>query len=476
MSYPSLVDHDITAGSSPMRVSHKASSADSHSLRYHYTLVSAPGPELPEFSVTGYVDGLAISFYSSDVGRTVPVAPWMESHVPPEEWERQTWVDIVTEVQSQHEAKIVMSQFRKTEMYKAPGHSQDPHSSITPKHMTPYTRLRVTCSCTYLLALMTPYTRLHVICSCTYLLALIPPYTRLHVICSCTYLRALMTPYTKLHVICSCTYLLALMTPYTRLHVICSCTYLLALIPPYTRLHVICSCTYLRALMTPYTRLHVIYSCAGTGDVVFQAVYGCDLRDGSSASGFFTVVYDRKNFITLDTETGKLIPWMPQANITAQKWNSPEERLGEKLLNHLQTDCISAMKTFLKYGREDLERKVQPQVKVTGRKPDEVTKLHCLVYGFYPRDVIVRWMKNEKDDIPSNISDPILPNPDGTYQIRVSVEVIPREGDTYSCYVDHSSLEEPLLVPWGESDLQKRWNQRMTDIIVYTGFLRGLGP
>ncbi|CAI9619002.1 unnamed protein product [Staurois parvus] len=44
---------------------------------------------------------------------------------------------------------------------------------------------------------------------------------------------------------------------------------------------------------------------------------------------------------------------------------------------------------------------------------------------------------------------PILPHPDGTYQIRVSVEVPTKEGDTYFCHVDHSSLgDETLSVIW----------------------------
>ncbi|CAJ0951311.1 unnamed protein product [Ranitomeya imitator] len=75
-------------------------------------------------------------------------------------------------------------------------------------------------------------------------------------------------------------------------------------------------------------------------------------------------------------------------------------------------------------------------------------KLHCQVYGFHPRSVDVKWMKNGEDEVHSYETTNILPNPDGTYQIRVSAEVTPKDGDRYGCYVDHSSLEEPLLIQW----------------------------
>ncbi|CAI9547350.1 unnamed protein product [Staurois parvus] len=58
-------------------------------------------------------------------------------------------------------------------------------------------------------------------------------------------------------------------------------------------------------------------------------------------------------------------------------------------------------------------------------------------------------MRNGEDHVPSDEMTPILPHPDGTYQIRVSVEVPTKEGDTYFCHVDHSSLgDETLSVKW----------------------------
>ncbi|XP_044162179.1 H-2 class I histocompatibility antigen, Q9 alpha chain-like isoform X2 [Bufo gargarizans] len=184
----------------------------------------------------------------------------------------------------------------------------------------------------------------------------------------------------------------------------------------------------------------------------FQLMYGCERRDDGGVTGYEQYGYDGGEFMSLDTQTGTYIPTMSEAQITAQRWNSREVQVGERNKNYLETECIDWLKKHVENGREDLERRVQPQVKVSGQKKGDTMMLHCQVYGFHPRAVHVKWMKNG-DDVPDYETTRTLPNPDGTYQIRVSAEVIPKEGESYSCYVDHSSLgNEPLNVVWEPSN------------------------
>ncbi|KAG9464433.1 hypothetical protein GDO78_019932 [Eleutherodactylus coqui] len=212
-------------------------------------------------------------------------------------------------------------------------------------------------------------------------------------------------------------------------------------------------------MCTPYsytcntlTHIHTLYDlfsffvCAGFHFV--QVFTACKLRDDNSSEGFLKYTYDGNQSMYLDVPTATYIPTMPGAEIATQRWNSPSIRMGEIHKKELENICVERLVRFTDHGREYLERKVRPGVKVMRREPGEVTMLHCLVYGFYPRAVDVKWMKNRTDEVPTYQTTHVLPNPDGTYQIRVSVEVIPQEGDSYSCYVDHSSLEEPLLVDW----------------------------
>ncbi|XP_077142442.1 class I histocompatibility antigen, F10 alpha chain-like [Ranitomeya variabilis] len=188
---------------------------------------------------------------------------------------------------------------------------------------------------------------------------------------------------------------------------------------------------------------------------VYQVMYGCEWTDDGSITGYYQDGYDGGEFLALDTQTGTFVATMAQAQITTQRWNRPDTHKGERYKNFLENYCIVLLKKHVEDGREDLERRVRPQVKVSGQEKGDVTKLHCQVYGFHPRPVDVKWMNGE-DEVHSYETTHILPNPDGTYQIRVSAEVTPKDGDRYSCYVDHSSLEEPLNIMW-EPKMSSVW-------------------
>ncbi|XP_068106331.1 class I histocompatibility antigen, F10 alpha chain-like [Hyperolius riggenbachi] len=202
---------------------------------------------------------------------------------------------------------------------------------------------------------------------------------------------------------------------------------------------------YLETLMAQFKHTEGIH--------IMQVMSGCEVRDDGSTAGYAQYGYDGRDFMYLDTQSWMYIPAMHEAQLTTQTWNSPEVRWGDISKNYAENICIEGLKKYINYRREDLERRVRPEVKVWGRQhPDGVTRLQCLAYGFHPRAVDVKWVRNGEDQIPSDEASPILPHPDGTYQTRVSVEVPTREGDTYSCHVDHSSLEDTLTVPWEPSD------------------------
>ncbi|XP_066451458.1 class I histocompatibility antigen, F10 alpha chain-like isoform X2 [Eleutherodactylus coqui] len=272
--------------------------SDSHSLRYYHTVVSAPGPGIPEYSYVGYVDDQEITNYNSVSRRMLPRAEWIKKEEP-EYWERETQIGKGAEAVFRHNVRTLMERFNQTGGF---------HS--------------------------------------------------------------------------------------------------------------------------------------------IQWMIGCELDDDGSIRGYDQHRYDGGEFIALDTQTWTYTATMSQALITTQRWNSPEERAGETVRNYLENICMEGLKKYVENGREELERRVQPTVKVSGQHKDGTLMLHCQVYGFHPRRVDVKWMKNGVDDIPTYETTHVLPNPDGTYQIRVSADVMPGEDDSYSCYVDHSSLGAPLNIVW----------------------------
>ncbi|NXI34582.1 HA1F protein, partial [Galbula dea] len=62
------------------------------SLRYFYVAVSDPSPGLPQSMIEGYMDGIPISRYDSEIGRMVPKAKWMETNLDQHYWDEQTQI------------------------------------------------------------------------------------------------------------------------------------------------------------------------------------------------------------------------------------------------------------------------------------------------------------------------------------------------------------------------------------------------
>ncbi|XP_073537567.1 class I histocompatibility antigen, F10 alpha chain-like [Phyllobates terribilis] len=297
--------------------------SDSHSLRYYYMVVSAPGSGLPEYSEIGYVDDREIVNYNSDSSRYRPKVQWMKK-MEDEYWEENTQRAKGNEAVFRHNVRIAMERFNQSRGF------------------------------------------------------------------------------------------------------------------------------------------HIV-----------QVMSGCELRDDGGITGYSQYGYDGREFMALDTRTWTYVPTMAQAQITAQRWNSPDIQEGERNKNYLENICIEYLKKHVEIGREDLERRVRPQVKVSGHEKGDTMKLHCQVYGFHPRAVDVKWMKNKKDEVPSYETTDVLPNPDGTYQIRVSAEVTPKDGDRYSCYVDHSSLEKALYTVW-EPEKSSVWVIAVVVAVVGVALL-GIG-
>ncbi|KAM5146550.1 class I histocompatibility antigen, Non-RT1.A alpha-1 chain-like [Mantella aurantiaca] len=190
---------------------------------------------------------------------------------------------------------------------------------------------------------------------------------------------------------------------------------------------------------------HFNHTNDGTNGFVLQVRFWCLLSGDDNFSGYEEFAANGANFIALDTFTSKYVPLVSNAKKLADVWNSRKSS-AEKQKWYMEQECKTWFKICLHHMKETL-KPVRPEVKVWGhRQPDGMTKLQCLVYGFHPQAVDVKWVKNGKGQVPSEVMTPILPHPDGTYRIRVTVEVPTGEEDIYACRVDHSSLEEMLFV------------------------------
>nr|QER90659.1 MHC class I alpha antigen [Acipenser dabryanus] len=187
-----------------------------------------------------------------------------------------------------------------------------------------------------------------------------------------------------------------------------------------------------------------------TGGVhTWQNMYGCELDDDGTKRGFFQFGYDGKDFLSFDKDTLTWTAPVQPAVITKHKWDANRALCqGDKA--YLETECIEWLQKYVQYGRETLERRVPPAVTLLQRKAhgSADTEVLCHVTGFFPRAVEVTWVRDGRDQLEQ--SGEVLPNQDGTYQLRKILTVSPEEQrrHSYSCQVDHISLDQKIVKEW----------------------------
>uniref|UniRef100_A0A3Q3WFJ3 Ig-like domain-containing protein n=1 Tax=Mola mola TaxID=94237 RepID=A0A3Q3WFJ3_MOLML len=117
-----------------------------------------------------------------------------------------------------------------------------------------------------------------------------------------------------------------------------------------------------------------------------------------------------------------------------------------------QQVCKTNLGIALK-GNKDVPLEFDPPSSPIMYPKDEVedqqqNTLICYVTGFYPAPVNVSWTKNEqKVTVGPTINTP-YPNKDGSFTQVSRLDFIPRQGDIYSCTVEHPALTEPLTQLW----------------------------
>ncbi|XP_060738734.1 H-2 class I histocompatibility antigen, Q9 alpha chain-like isoform X2 [Tachysurus vachellii] len=192
-----------------------------------------------------------------------------------------------------------------------------------------------------------------------------------------------------------------------------------------------------------------------TGVHTVQMMYGCELDDDGTVRGYTQYSYDGEDFISFDLKTLTWTAAKPQAVITKNKWdNDPGATVGEK--NYLENICIEWLKKYVSYGRETLERKVRPETSLF-QKEASSPEVVCHATGFFPKAVMISWRKDGEDVHEDVELRETLPNQDGSFQKR-SILKVPAEElqkHTYTCVIQHSSLEKELVLNVSERQILK---------------------
>nr|AIY62754.1 MHC class I antigen [Gallus gallus] len=182
------------------------------------------------------------------------------------------------------------------------------------------------------------------------------------------------------------------------------------------------------------------------GSHTVQWMYGCDILDGGPIRGYYQMAYDARDFTAFDIGTMTFTAGVPEAVPTKRIWEEQSE--AERWKNYLEETCVEWLRRYVEYAKAELGRRERPEVRVCEKEADGILTLSCCAHGFYPRPIVVSWLKDGAVRGQDAHSGGIVPNGDGTYHTWVTIDAQPGDGDKYQCRVEHASLPQPGLYSW----------------------------
>uniref|UniRef100_A0A1A8FQS1 Ig-like domain-containing protein n=2 Tax=Nothobranchius korthausae TaxID=1143690 RepID=A0A1A8FQS1_9TELE len=142
----------------------------------------------------------------------------------------------------------------------------------------------------------------------------------------------------------------------------------------------------------------------------------------------------------------------------------------------VQQDCKVDISEW-KPDTSVINTKDPPDIEIFPRNEAVVRKentLICFINNFFPPEINITWTKN--DEIIST-EDPFIKtvsNSDGLFHVFSYLNFVPKDGDIYSCTVEHAALEKPKTRFW---DLKEEEHKKISgsDPAVFFGIAVTLG-
>ncbi|XP_041734835.2 major histocompatibility complex class I-related gene protein-like [Coregonus clupeaformis] len=208
---------------------------------------------------------------------------------------------------------------------------------------------------------------------------------------------------------------------------------------------------------------------------LYQTHGYCQLNPDGTMHTSVSHGYNGKDFVTFDIPARTWAAAVPQA-VHLVKCRANRAFDLENLYYYYNYECIERLKTILKYAPWIHDKKV-PEVGVIesrGLRIPSKVEVTCHVTGFYPRAVQVEWLGAEGLPLVDGVSSgEVLPNGDGSYQLRKSLTLPQGAQYTqhYSCLVLHSSVAGNITVNWVPKTRSSYWRASILTVIGCLLFL-----
>ncbi|XP_026155537.1 major histocompatibility complex class I-related gene protein-like [Mastacembelus armatus] len=191
---------------------------------------------------------------------------------------------------------------------------------------------------------------------------------------------------------------------------------------------------------------------------ILQRMSGCDWDDETGdVVGFNQFGYDGEDFISLDLETQTWIAAKPQAVTTKLTWDAERDRMKRNKIDLTQV-FPALLKTYVEYGENVLLRTDLPSVSLLQKTPSSPVSCHAT--GFYPDKADLFWRKDGEQLHEDVDHGEILPNKDGTFQMRVDLNlssVRPEDWSRYDCVFQLSGVKNHIITKLDKDQIRTNW-------------------
>ncbi|XP_006096946.1 antigen-presenting glycoprotein CD1d-like isoform X2 [Myotis lucifugus] len=190
-----------------------------------------------------------------------------------------------------------------------------------------------------------------------------------------------------------------------------------------------------------------------------QVSAGCEVHPGSPLKSFFHSAFQGSDLLSFQGTFWVPAPNAPHwAEVVSNELN--KDQYTRDTVEWLISDiCPQVVTGLLEAGQQDLEKQVKPEAWLSSGPPPGPGRLLlvCHVSGFYPEPVWVRWMRGQQEQPGAQQGD-VLPNADGTWYLRVTLDVAAGEAAGLTCRVRHSSLGgQDIVLYWEGSHVPVGW-------------------